>query len=324
MNRRDLITLLGGAAAWPVAARAQQPAVPVIGLLDAASAPERTEELAAFRHSLADFGYVEGQNVVIEYRWAEGQYERLPDLAADLIRRRVSVIATPGTTAAALAAKAATMTIPIVFGVGGDPVKLGLVASLNRPGGNATGVNFRTNELTAKRLQLLLELVPAAKRIALLLNPTDPINESSLRDVETAAIGQQVLAFEAATGREIDTAFESLAREKVDALFVTGGAFFGARRVQFAVLAARYAVPATYSQRVFPEAGGLMSYGTLIADTFRQVGLYAAHILKGAKPADLPVMQPTKFELVINLNTARALRLNVPPSLLAIADDVIE
>jgi putative ABC transport system substrate-binding protein len=325
MRRRDFITVIGGAVAtWPLAARAQQPLMPVIGFLDAASAAERTEFMTAFRHGLAEGGYVEGQNVAIEYRWAEGRYDRLPGLAADLVRRRVSVIATPGTTAAALAAKAATATIPIAFGVGGDPGKLGLVHSLNRPGGNATGVNFFTNELTAKRMQLLRELVPAAKRMALLTNPTDPINESTLRDVEAAANGQQILAFEAATGLEIDTAFESLAREKVDAVFVAGGAFFSARRVQFAVLAARYAVPATYSQRAFADAGGLMSYGTRFTDTFRQVGLYVARILKGANPADLPVMQPTKFELVINLNTARALRLTVPASLLALADEVIE
>jgi putative ABC transport system substrate-binding protein len=280
--------------------------------------------MAAFRQGLAEGGYVEGQNVAIEYRWAEGQYDRLPELAADLVRRRVSVIAAPATTFAAVAAKAATTTIPIVFDVGGDPVKLGLVTSLNRPGGNATGINFFTNELTAKRMQLLREIVPAAKRIALLLNPADPINETLLREVEAAAVGQQILPFEAATGREIDTAFESLAREKVDALFVSGGAFFAARRVQFAVLAARYAVPATYSQRGFVEAGGLMSYGTPLADTCRQVGLYAARILKGAKPADLPIIQATKFELVINLNTARALRFDVPPSLIALADEVIE
>ena len=324
IKRREFITLLGGAAvAWPLAAHAQQP-MPVIGLLDAASAAERTEFMAAFRQGLADADYIEGQNVAIEYRWAEGRYDRLPELAADLVRRRVSVIATPGTTAAAIAAKAATTTIPIAFGVAGDPGKLGLVTSLNRPGGNATGVNFFTNELTAKRLQLLREMVPAAKRMALLTNPTDRINEATLRDVEAAATGQQVLALEAATGPEIDTAFESLAREKVDALFVTGGAFFSARRVQLAVLAARYAVPATYSQRIFAEAGGLMSYGTPLADTFRQVGIYVARILKGANPADLPVMQATKFELVINLNTARALRFQVPPSLLALADEVIE
>jgi putative ABC transport system substrate-binding protein len=245
-------------------------------------------------------------------------------MATDLVRRRVSVIATPGTTAAALAAKAATATIPIAFGVSDDPVQLGLVASLNRPGGNVTGINFLIAELRAKRVQLLRELMPAAKRMALLTNPTDPVSESELRDVEAAATGLQVLAFEAATGREIDAAFESVAREKVDALFVAGGAFFRARRVQLAILAASYAVPATYSQRSFVEAGGLMSYGTNLADTFRQVGLYAAHILKGAKPADMPVQQPTKFELVINLNTARALRFEVPPTLLARANEVIE
>jgi putative ABC transport system substrate-binding protein len=319
--------LVGGGALLLAAkvkrARAQQATMPVIGFLDAASAAERTDFMAAFRQGLAEAGYVGGQNVAIEYRWAEGRFDRLPELAADLVRRRVSVIATPGTTAAALAAKAATATIPIVFGVGGDPVQLGLVASLNRPGSNATGVNFFSIELVAKRMQLLRELVPGAKHVAVLVNPTDRSNESTLRDVE-AAVGQQVLAFEAATGREIDTAFESLAREKVDALFVTGGAFFSARRVQFAVLAARYAVPASYSNREYVEAGGLMSYGPNFADTWRQVGLYTARILKGAQPADLPVIQPTKFELVINLNTARALRFEVPPTLLASADEVIE
>ena len=325
MKRREFITLLGGAAlTWPLAARGQQAVMPVIGFLDAASAAERTDFMPAFRQGLAEAGYVEGQNVTIEYRWAEGRFDRLPELATDLVRRRASVIATPATTAAALAAKAATTTIPIVFGVGGDPVQLGLVTSLNRPGSNATGVNFFTIELMAKRMQLLRELVPGAKRVAVLVNPTDRSNESALRDVEMAAIGQQVLAFEAATGREIDAAFASLEREKVDALFVAGGAFFAARRVQLAVLATRYAVPASYGQRSYVEAGGLMSYGPNLADTWRQVGLYTARILKGAKPADLPVIQPTKFELVINLNTARALGLEVPPTLLARADEVIE
>jgi putative ABC transport system substrate-binding protein len=325
MKRREFIVASASAAvAWPLAARAQQPAMPVIGFLDAASAAERTDYMAAFRQGLFQAGYVDGQNVAFEYRWAEGRYDRLPELAADLVRRPLSVIVTPGTTAAAQAAKAATATIPIVFGVGGDPVQLGLVASLNRPGGNATGVNFFTTDLVAKRMELFRELVPGAKRVAVLVNPTDHSNDSALRDVETAAIGQQVLTFEAATGREIDAAFAGLAREKVDALFVSGGTFFSTRRVQLAVLAARYAVPASYSQRNFVEAGGLMSYGTPLADVWRQVELYTARILKGAKPADLPVMQPTKFELAINLNTARALRFDVPPMLLARADEVIE
>jgi putative ABC transport system substrate-binding protein len=324
MRRRDFITLLGGVAAWPVAARAQQPAMPVIGFLDAASAAGRTDLMPAFRQGLAEADYVEGQNVAIEYRWAEGHFDRLPAMATDLVRRRVSVIATPGTTAAALAAKAATKTIPIVFGVGTDPVKLGLVTSLNRPGANATGVNFVITELTSKRVQLLRELVPGAKRMALLTNPTDPVTELVLRDVAAAASGLQVLAFQAATGREIDAAFERIAREKVDALFVGGGAFYSARRIQLAVLAASYRIPTTHSQRGMVEAGGLMSYGPNFAHIWREVGIYAARILKGVKPADLPVEQPTKFELVINLNTARALRFEVPPSLLARADEVIE
>ena len=326
IRRHNFVILLGGgAAAWPFAARAQQPAMPVIGLIDAASAADRSDVMVAFREALAEAGYIEGQNVAIEYRWAEGRFDRLPELATDLVRRRVNVIVTPATTAAALAAKAATATIPIVFGVGGDPVQLGLVASLNRPGGNATGLNFFTIELMAKRMQLLRELVPAAKRVAVLINPTDRSFEMTLRDVEAAAIGQQVVAIEAATGREIDAAFESLEREKVaDALFVSGGAFFTMRRAQLAILAARYALPATYSQRLFVEVGGLMSYGTSFADNWRQVGLYTGRVLKGAKPADLPVSQSTKFELVINLNTARALRLEVPPTLLARADEVIE
>jgi putative tryptophan/tyrosine transport system substrate-binding protein len=324
MRRREFIRLLGGAAiGWPLAARAQQP-MPVIGFLDAASAGERAHVVTAFRQGLAEAGYVEGHNFAFDFRWADGHYVRLPELAAALVRRQVSVIATPGTGAAGLAAKAATTTIPIVFGVGDDPVKLGLVTSLNRPGGNATGVNFFATELVAKRMQLLRELVPAASCIALLVNPTDAANETTRRDVEAAASGLRILALEASTIREIDAAFASLVREKADALFVAPGAFFSARRIQLAVLAARHNIPAAYGIRGHVEAGGLMSYGSDMADAFRQVGLYTARILKGAKPADLPVLQATKFELVINLSTARALGLTVPDKLLATADEVIE
>ena len=319
------MALLGAAASWPLAARAQQPAMPVVGFLDFGSAAERTQQVAAFRKGLTEGGYQEGQKVALEFRWAEGQYARFAELAADLVRRGVSVIAIPGSGTGALAAKAATTTIPIVFGATGDPVKEGLVASLNRPGGNATGVNFFTAELVAKRMQLLREVVPAANRIALFVNPTDAENyQSTLREVEAAVGGQQVLVREVATGREIDEAFASIAREKADALFVAPGSFFNTRRVQLAVLAARHALPAIYSVRAYPEAGGLMSYGTDILDAFRQVGAYTARILKGAKPADLPVLQSTKFELVINLNTARALGLEISPTLLARADEVIE
>jgi putative ABC transport system substrate-binding protein len=326
MRRREFISLLGGAAAaWPLAVSAQQPGLPVIGFLDFGSAAERTQQVAAFRKGLAEGGYREGQNVALEFRWAEGQYGRFAELAADLVRRGVSVIVIPGSGTGALAAKAATTTIPIVFGATGDPVKEGLVASLNRPGGNATGVNFFTAELVAKRMQLLREVVPAANRIALFVNPTDAENyQSTLREVAAAVGGQQVLVREVATGREIDEAFASIAREKADALFVAPGSFFNTRRVQLAVLAARHVLPAIYSVRAYPEAGGLMSYGTDILDAFRQVGAYAARILKGAKPADLPVLQSTKFELVINLNTARALGLEIPPTVLARAVEVIE
>jgi putative tryptophan/tyrosine transport system substrate-binding protein len=326
MRRRQFIMLLGGAAvSGPVAARAQQPAaLPVIGFLDAGSAAERTAQVAAFRKGLSEGGYQEGQNVALEFRWAEGQYGRFGELAADLVRRRVSVIVTPGSGTAALAAKAATTTIPIVFGAGGDPVKEGLVASLNRPGGNVTGVNFFTVELVAKRMQLLRELERSAKRVAVLVNPTDPEGKTVRDDVEVAAGGQQILIHEVSTGRDIDAAFANMASEKADALLVSPGTFFNTRRVQLAVLAARHAIPAIYPVRAYPEAGGLMSYGSDILDAFRQVGLYTGRILKGAQPADLPVMQSTKFELVINLNTARALGLTVPPALLATADEVIE
>jgi putative ABC transport system substrate-binding protein len=325
VKRREFITLLGcAAAAWPLAARAQQSQMPVIGFLDAGSTAARTQQVAAFRKGLAEAGYQEGQNVSLEFRWAEGQYGRFGDLAADLVRRQVNVIVTPGSAAAALAAKAATTTIPIVFGTGGDPVQQGLVASLNRPGGNATGVNFFTVEVVAKRMQLLRELVPEAKRIAVLVNPTDPEGYQTLPDVQVAIGGEQVLVREVATGRDIDAAFANMVREKVDALFVGPGTFFNTRRVQLAVLTARYALPAAYPTRGYPEVGGLMSYGADVLDAFRQVGLYTGRVLRGTKPADLPVLQSTKFELVINFNTARALGLEVPPSLLARADEVIE
>lgn len=325
MRRRDFITLAGGSAVtWPLAARTQQAALPVVGFLDAGSAAERIQQVAAVRKGLAEGGYQEGQNVALEFRWAEGQYGRFAELAADLVRHGASVIVTPGSGAAALAVKSVTGTIPIVFGVTGDPVEEGLVTSLNRPGGNATGVNFFVSELVAKRMQILRELVPGAKRIAVLVNPTDPEGYQTLRDVRAAAGPQQILVGEVVTGRDIDAAFAKMMQEQADALFVAPGTFFNTRRVQLAVLAARNALPAIYSTRAYPEVGGLMSYGTDVLDAFRQVGVYAARILKGAKPADLPVLQSTKFELVINLNTARALGLTVPASLLASADEVIE
>ena len=324
-RRREFIAGLAGAgAAWPRAARAQQRPLPVIGFLDAGSAAERVPQVAAVRKGLAEGGYHEGQNVVLEFRWAEGRYAQFAELAADLVRRGVTVIVTPGTPAAAIAAKAATTTIPIVFGAGGDPVKQGLVASLNSPGGNITGVNFFSVEVVAKRMQLLLELVPEAKRVAVLVNPTDPENAEIPRTIAAAGSGQRLLVVEAATGRDIDAAFATMAREKAEAVFVGPGSFFNTRRVQLAVLAARHALPAMYSVRAYPEVGGLISYGTDVLDAFRQVGVYTARILNGARPADLPVLQSTKFELVINLNTARALGIDIPPVLLARADEVIE
>jgi len=325
LQRRAFITLLGGAAAaWPLTARAQQAATPVVGFLHMTSL--ETDRLRAFRQGLKDTGYVEGENVAIEYRWAENRIDRLPELAAELVRRRVAVIAAFGGPAPALAAKAATTTVPIVFAVGEDPVRLGLVASLARPGGNLTGINFFNAEVTAKRLELLRELVPAATRVAVLVDPTGSDAEASLRDVEAAAraIGLQIQVLNASTSHEVNAAFTTFVRERPDAIFVVGGPFIFSRRVQLAILAGRHTVPASYSARQFVEAGGLISYGTDVTDAYRQVGGYAGRILKGTKPADLPVVQASKFELVINLQTAWMLGITVPPTLLARADEVIE
>ena len=326
MRRRDFIGIVSSAAAWPLAARAQQPAMPVIGFITLGSSDASAGWAAAFRQGLGESGYAEGQNVTIEYHWLEGRYDLLPALVADLVRHRVAVIATPATSAA-LAAKAATNTIPIVFGVGEDPVKLGLVASLARPGGNATGINFFLQEVVAKRLEILLELQPKPVRIAVLLNPTNaPVAETTLRDVQEAAraIALPIHILNAGTNSEIDAAFAALVSERADALFVASSNYFHSRRVQLAVLAARYRIPVILPQRDFVEAGGLMSYGTDITDSIRQVGIYAGKVLKGTKPADLPVAQSTKFEFVINLQTARSLGIDLPATLLTRADKVIE
>jgi putative ABC transport system substrate-binding protein len=327
MKRRDFIGLLGSTAlAWPLAVGAQQAAMPVVGFVRDGSAEANARNTAAFRKGLNEAGYVEGQNVTVEYHWLEGQYDRLPALVADLVRRPVAVIAKPGVVPT-LAAKAATATIPIVFSVGTDPVELGLVVSLARPGGNATGINFFTQEVLAKRLWLLHDLVPKAVRVAVLVNPANAsVAESTLRVVQEAAptIGLQIQILNASTIGEIDAAFVSLACERPDALFVAGDAFFVSRAVQFTILTARDRIPATYALRDYVAAGGLMSYGTDFPDTFRQVGVYTGRILKGAKPAELPVLQSTKFEFAINLQTARALGIEVPPAVFSIADEVIE
>jgi putative ABC transport system substrate-binding protein len=328
IRRREFVTLLGGAAAtWPRAANAQQPAMPVIGFLDPRSPHTLADQLRAFRQGLKDTGYVEGENVAIEYRFADNQMDRLAALAAELVRRRVAVIVATGSTPAALAARDATGTIPIVFIAGEDPVKLGLVASLAQPGGNLTGINFFSAELGAKRLGLLRELVSNATRVAVLVNPAYATNaDSTLRDVEPAgrALGLQIQFVHASTSREIDAAFAAFVRERPDAIFVGPDPFFLSRRVQLTHLASRHAIPSMYTGRDYADAGGLISYGTNIADAWRQLGVYAGRILKGAKPAEIPVAQGTKFELIINSQTARTLGLTVPPSLLAAADEVIE
>jgi putative ABC transport system substrate-binding protein len=329
MKRREFITVLGGAAtAWPpLASSAQQPAMPVIGFLDSRSPDALTDRLRGFRQGLKDGGYVEGDNVAIEYRWAENQIDRLPELAAELVRRRVAVIATSGGPAVAFAAKAATTTIPIVFTAAEDPVRRGLIPSLARPGGNLTGINFFNTELAAKQLTLLRDLAPAAARVAVLVNPAGAASpETTLRDVEAAARAMrlQILVHNASTSREIDAAFATFADRRPDALFVTSDPFFSSRRVQLANLASRHGIPMSSSSREIAEAGGLISYGSNIAEAHFQVGVYVGRILKGAKPADLPVAQSTKLELVINHQTARILGLTVPDRLLAIADEVIE
>jgi putative tryptophan/tyrosine transport system substrate-binding protein len=328
IGRRQFISVLGGTAvAWPLAARAQQPALPVVGFINAGSADGSARNAVAFRRGLNENGYVEGQNVTVEYLWLEGQYDRLPALLADLVRRRVAVIATPGSNVASLGAKAATATIPIVFGVGDDPVQLGLVTSLARPGGNATGINFFSSEMASKRLRLLHDMVPKAVRVAVLVNPANTSTAAStIRDVQQAApsIGLQIQILNATTIGEIDAVFAALASERPDALFVAPDTLFLDRRGQFATLAARDRIPAAYGNRDYVAAGGLMSYGTELADSYRQVGVYTAAILKGERPADLPVLQSTKFEFAVNLQTARALGIEVPPGLLSIADEVIQ
>ena len=328
MQRRHFMALLGGAAvAWPLAARAQQPAMPVIGILEAGGAELNPGNATAFRKGLSETGYTEGQTVAIEYRWAEGQYERLPELAAELVRRRAAVIVTPFSVAATLAARAATTTVPIVFSTGADPVETGLVASLNRPGGNVTGAVTMNAELAAKRFGLLQELLPTATRFAVLVNPTTArVAKAVTADVQAAAsvTGRQVEVLTASTSREIDTAFATVVQKRIDALLHSPDLFFTTRRAQIIVLAARHAVPVIYANREDAVAGGLMSYGSSMADVSRQLGIYAGRTLKGEKPADMPVLRATKFEFVINLQTAKTIGITVPPTLLARADEVFE
>jgi len=327
MRRREFIALFGGAAAsWPLAVYAQQRPMPVIGFVNAASPGPLRQQIAAFREGLKNSDYVEGQNVAVEYRWAEGQYDRLPALVADLVRQQVSVIVAGGGAPAELAVKAATTTIPIVFSTGGDPVRSGLVASLNQPSGNITGVYHFATGLEAKRLGLLHEMLPKATPIAVLINPNYADAENQLRDVQEAAarLGVQLIIVRADAESDFDAAFSDLVRQRAGALLVSASPFFNTRREQLVVLAARHAVPAIFEWRDFAVAGGLMSYGTSLADAYRQVGVYAGQILKGAKPVDLPVVQSTRFELVINMSTAKALGVDVPPTLIARADEVIE
>jgi putative tryptophan/tyrosine transport system substrate-binding protein len=326
LKRRDFISVLGGAVAWPLAARAQQAAMPLVGFLGPASAAGYVPFLTAFREGLSASGYVEGRNVTIEYRWANDRYDLLPALATDLVNRRVSALATGGATAAALAAKNATTTIPVVFSIGADPVKFGLVASLNRPGGNVTGVSFLANALMAKRLEVLGELLPGTDKFAVLINPSNPNAVSDTQDVLSAAsaLGRQVFVVKATEQRELDEVFNSLTRQQARALLVLPDALFTSRPQQLSILAAHHRLPAIYPNRLFSDAGGLMSYGTDQLEAYREAGRYVGRILKGERPSDLPVVQSTKFEFVINLKTARTLGIDIPAKLLAIADEVIE
>ena len=326
IRRREFIVTLSGAAAWPLATSAQQPAIPVIGFLSSVSPGPFAQNLAAFRQGLKETGYVEGQNAIVEYRWAEGQFDRLPALAADLVSRHVAVIAATGGPPSALAAKAATTTIPVIFILASDPIKLGLVASLNRPGGNATGVSLFAVTVEPKKLELLHELVPKAVVIGVLTNPRNPNAETISKDLQTAAgkLGLQIQPVHAVAESEFDAAFTSLVQQQAGALVVAADPFFNARREELVMLAARHAIPAIYEWREFAAVGGLMSYGTVISDAYRQVGVYVGRILKGARPVDLPVVQPTKFEFVINMKTAKTLGLDVPLGLSAGADELIE